>query len=211
MKKDLDPVLAQTGRPTAQTPSVHSAMSQDCPHPTSIQDFQGLSAYREGVESLLKLRSSARISNSIPAHAAILFEKFFEHAKDHVRIFCECLDAKVFGDQFVVEQAKWALANRNVRISVITQKEPEPSDFLDLLQNAPSNVTFVQAAGHAKDLPMNFAVMDDEAVRVEPNRGRCEATAVMNIPDYAAQLVKYFDRIMLMERTARSKGMPVAA
>src|SRR5437899_3306544 len=65
--------------------------------------------YREAVETLLRLASGKVISNSLPSHAAILYEVFFKHAKNQIRIFCRNLADEVFGRQTVVDAAADAL------------------------------------------------------------------------------------------------------
>ncbi len=164
-------------------------------------ELQTMSNYRDSVDTLLRLRSTAPISNSIPAHAAILFEKFFEYARTQVRIFSYELNPEVFGGTAVVEMARWAVGKHNVRVSVITQREPKPSDFLTFLQSGELGVSLTLArTSQATDLSDNFAVMDDAAVRVETDRVKCKATAVMNNPDLARSWAKFFDKILLTER-----------
>lgn len=183
---DTDPKVPASAKPTGQT--VHAA-------PSSTVRAVDLVRYREAVETLMQVRSGTPISNGLPAHAAILFEKFLKHAKEHVRIFCKNLSAEVFDDKDLIEQAKWALL-RNVKISVITQEEPEKSAFRDLLLNSASNSTLLRATGSAEDIDLNFAVMDQEAVRVEPDRKAVKAQAIMSIPHYASDLVRAFDQMV---------------
>lgn len=173
-------------------------------------NIESLSNYREGVETLMRLQSNAPISNSIPAHAAILIEKFFEHSQDHVRIFCTRLSPEVFGNAFVVDQARRAVEKRDVCVSVITQTPPKPSAFLEFLRSGKPGVKLVVAhTPRVQQLPTNFAVMDGSAVRVETDREKCEATAVMNAPEVANSWVKYFDRMMLTEESKHPTGVEV--
>lgn len=171
--------------------------------PIDTETARDLVRYREGVETLLNLRSDKPISNSEPAHAAILFEVFFRHAKDHVRIFCNKLSNAVFDNAALVHEALGAI-KRGVKISVMVQQDnPEPSAFLSALGEAGINV--LRASDGAKDSLYNFAVMDTTSVRIEPDRREWKAQARMFVPDLARSLAKTFDTLAL------SKAIPLSA
>jgi hypothetical protein len=166
-----------------------------CLTPASVlpksEELQDLVRYREGVEMLMKLASDKSISNSEPAHAAILFEIFFKYASDHVRIFCNKLSRAVFNDSALVREAGWAL-KRGVKVSVMVQQEHvEESAFLELLTKG--KVPVLRASEPAKLSTYNFAVMDDRSVRLEIDRTKCEAQARMHTPDLATALARRFD------------------
>jgi hypothetical protein len=159
------------------------------------QQVQDLVQYKEGVETLLKLCSDKPIPNSEPEHAAILYEVFFEHAKEHVRIFCNKLSKNVFNTPALVHQASLAL-KRNVQISVMVQQDQtEQSSFSELLKTA--GVPILQAPASTRNTTFNFATMDTRSVRIEPNRDKCEAQARMHAPALAAAWVKVFDSLVL--------------
>jgi hypothetical protein len=156
--------------------------------------------YREGVETLMRLKSASPISNGEPAHAAILFEIFFKNAENHVRIFCQRLSQRVFGSASLIEAAKWAL-DRGTKISVIYQKEmPEHGQLLEELRKSGSVV--VRAPEEARGWELNFATMDDQAYRIERDREECKAQAVMNDPDMSKKLVRKFDELVLETKLA---------
>jgi len=183
-------------------PNAEQIAAAACAEKDAAISAAELIRYREAVETLFAIRSSKAISNGMPAHASVLFESFFKHAKEHVRIFCEKLRAEVFGNECLIREAKWALT-RNVRITVITQEEPEPSSFLDLLtdQNA-GNRCLLRATGEMAKFKTNFTVMDSEALRIEPDNGDVKAMAVMHAPEYAAQWVRFFDQIAITLKLA---------
>jgi hypothetical protein len=168
--------------------------------PIDSEKALGLVRYREGVETLLNLRSDKPISNSEPAHAAILFEVFFKHAKDHVRIFCNKLSSEVFDNPDLVREAHEAITKRSVKVSVLVQQsEPEESNFLAMLRNA--GITISHASAGVKESLFNFAVMDTIAVRIEPDRSVRKAQARMYVPQLAATLAKTFDMLALAKAT----------
>jgi hypothetical protein len=156
-----------------------------------------LKDYRDGVRKLFELNSPKIISNSMPGHAAILFEAFFDYAQDHVLILCRHLNAEVFDREFVVDAAKRAL-NRNVLVSILTQEEPQAKRFVDAIE--PLKLTKKYSLERAatekgQSLPFNFAVMDERAFRFEGDRGEVQAEASMNCPQVATRLVKMFEEL----------------
>src|SRR5438105_3703709 len=99
-----------------------------------MSDNVDLVSYREAVEALMRLQSGEVIANSIPLHAAIIFEVFFKHAKDHVRIFCKNLNNQVFGKDFVVNSAREAVL-RGVQIWILIQdSQPQDGPFMNLIE-----------------------------------------------------------------------------
>lgn len=159
----------------------------------SAAQMDELETYREGVETLLLLGSNRAISNGEPAHAAVIFEMFFKHAKERVAIFCKNLNRAVFDNDALTHQAAWALT-RGVMIDVIVQDEnPDKSAFSDLLEKAKVKVR--RAIGAAKSSPFNFAVMDKRAIRIESDRKKCEARAWMNAPETASTLSRSFEHL----------------
>jgi hypothetical protein len=177
------------------------------PKPETIfepEKVKELIRYREGVETLLKLRSAAPISNGEPAHAAILLEVFFRNAKDHVRIFCNKLSNEVFSNKELVKEVQDAINNRDVRISIIVQRdEPEQSETLKVLRDA--GALILRASDAMIDTLFNFAVMDRVAVRVEPNpKIEWKAQARMYDPELATKLIQKFE-------FALSQAVPLTA
>ncbi len=167
-----------------------------------VETANDTAQYRISVENLMISGSSLAVSNSLPAHAAILFEEFFKHAKKRVRILTWKLAVAVFGDPDLCREAEDAL-KRGVRITVITQMAPEASPFLSLLRKFKERVEFIEAQINSSPFAqsvcgwdLNFAVMDERAYRVEPDRALGKAQAVMNNPSYAAGLNEFFKRVV---------------
>ncbi|NJL31606.1 MAG: hypothetical protein HC898_08235 [Phycisphaerales bacterium] len=82
--------------------------------------------YEEIVRKMSELDSDEFISNSQPAHAAILYRIMFERAKHKISIFCHNLNAVVFDP--LAEHIK-PVVDRGVRISIIVQETPESKIF----------------------------------------------------------------------------------
>lgn len=158
--------------------------------------------YREGIEISMRLGLDKPISNIEPAHVVVLFELFFKHARDHVRIFSARLRNAIFSDPALLREAECAL-RRGVRISVLHQAlVPDDCPFLDLLMKAGMHVSCVTPQAEA-DMEMNFVVMDTRSIRIERDRANCEAQARMHAPKMAASLSRYFDSLVSKRTTGR--------
>jgi hypothetical protein len=155
-------------------------------------------SYREAVETLLRLRSDKTISNSMPSHAAVLFEVFLKRAQQQVRVFCRNLSNEVWGNPAVVEAAKNAL-QRGINLSILIQEDsPDSGPFAELLNDnrTDPHLRFYTMEGeNLRNAPVNFAVMDETAFRFEKDRKECKAFAVMFSPNLASSLSRQFDAI----------------
>jgi len=157
--------------------------------------------YSQLVESLFKTDSTELISNGAPLHAAILYEKFFQHAKASVVIFCKKLASEVFTEPLILSQAERALA-RGVSIRVVTQDEEVDknifSEWIKEKANTDERVSCLSGQHVAKirDIEANFTVMDGRAYRLEKERGEIKATACVNDPVLAEKLTAIFEKIV---------------
>ncbi len=176
-----------------------------------------IDTYRECVEHLMSARSSKLVSNGMPQHAAVLFEVFFKHAAQSVKIFCHHLDRDVFDQPRVIEAAADAL-KRGVALDIMVQKTPESIEFierlsaldekesmrLELMPNA-SEISPIIAA-----LPQNFAIMDNRAYRLERNSKEMKATASMNSSELAGGLANLFNLLRANYVTSQKQRSSVA-
>jgi hypothetical protein len=80
---------------------------------------------------------------------------------------------------------------------MIQDDEPDGNDFVELLKRSNSGAAILRAPEAARTSRANFAVMDDRAYRIEPNRDDCKAQAVMYAPPIAKQLARRFDQLVL--------------
>lgn len=148
--------------------------------------------YRDAVISLIEMDSDKVILNGKPEHAAVLYECFFKHAKDEILIFCETLSNEVFGRNEVVQEARAAL-ERNVSISIISKKDPEPGDFNKFILESTGN-TFLQYKTRTElcAIKSDFAVVDKKRYRFEEDSSQTRAIACMNSPAFANKLADVF-------------------
>lgn len=171
--------------------------------------------YKQNIENLMLTRSSARISNEMPQHAAALLACFFRHATSDIKIFCNTLRRQVY-DAPDVLSAMLSATRRGVSIQVLVRHEPETgsefyAQFSEMAQSQPNKFWLQVNAGAKSKLveeqSENFAVMDQRALRweIDPD---CIAVACMNLPVLALTLSKVFDRLYA---SARQEVTPMAS
>ena len=152
--------------------------------------------YRESLERLFEQNSTAEITNSSAAHAAIVYEEFFRHSQDYVHIFCECLKKDVFDNDKVLTEAKNAI-DRGVEVKCLVQGSPEASEFKKLFDSGnpkknPKTVIKTEIEGNK---PFNFIVMDNKAIRFESEKDKISARVYVNNPEIAKILEKCFKKL----------------
>lgn len=162
--------------------------------------------YRLGIEALFDTKSDDVISNGTPDHAALLFELFFRKAKERVAIFCRNLAQDVFGRDFVIEAARDALV-RGVRIQILVQDEQPQSQAFSALSAQFQKLAITHArSSKVREIGSNFAVMDSVALRFEPKRDQCVASACMYAPVRAVELLTSFNQLRMMDSNSVATG-----
>jgi hypothetical protein len=152
--------------------------------------------YRKLVEKLASSKAEEVFSNGQSAHAAIIFETFFRHAKQRVNIFCRNLASDVFSLPQVAQTLEMALL-RGVKVKFISQERPGAVDLADKIEGwsksgLPVQLVVAPEGSDASKVKANFAVMDQRAFRFEIDREEPKAFASMNQPQSAKQLDDVF-------------------
>ena len=156
--------------------------------------------YRNAFERLWDDKSSQIISNGKSDHASALLSVFLTKAEKRVVIFCKELNKSVYDDECVLSALEQAISNQ-VELIVYVQNNPEPdSKFAARLTAAsllPNNrITFQKELPESvRNLPMNFAYVDERAYRFEQNNGTMEAVASANNPTTVSLLKQLFTRL----------------
>lgn len=157
-----------------------------------------LDIYRAAVERLAESRSPEVFRNGQPEHAAIIFETFLKFAKTRVVIFCEKLCKEVFARDSISTAIEAAI-RKGVQVDIIAQEQPESDELVRHIEKWKSDsrlkISFVQARPPISDMEANFATMDGEAYRFEPERSHMIAHASMFNPRLASSLENVFFRL----------------
>lgn len=157
--------------------------------------------YRRIIRAGFDYKLTRLIDNGMPEHAAVLYEQFFLHSKDIVRMFCKNLSKEVFDFPFVADAGRRAIKN-GVTLDILLQDEkPEPSYFSMLLED--HNINYLQVPeGDLRTRKINFSVMDRQAFRYERDNVHLTAQACAYDMNRASELADKFDFYK-----ARTKGI----
>jgi hypothetical protein len=139
--------------------------------------------YRSAFERLWNEKSSAQFSNAKAEHAADILSVFFARAEQRVNIFCHNLSRTVYDDPAVVS----AFANaalRGVLVEIIVQQTvDEGSEFFKVYKELKQGKAGACVNIHqnivspVKELPYNFAYVDNHAYRFETDHSVPKAVA----------------------------------
>lgn len=177
--------------------------------PDQISTAQGnptdktIEEYKQFITSLMEEKSAIVVENSSAAHAAALYELFFDRARSSVLIFCKNLAQNVFENVSVISAIRRATKARQIEVRIIVQEEkPESKSLLDL-SSEPDGLKLRLA--HEKDsrLEYNFCVKDQESYRFEKKKDYMSAFAKMYHPEEGQTLYNHFSDLW-----ARSQPLP---
>lgn len=132
--------------------------------------------YRSAFERMWDAKSADQISNGKAEHAAAVLAVFFSKAEQRVNVFCRNLSRAVYDDPAVLSAFTNA-ARKGVLVEIIVQERVEDgSAFLKLYNEMKETKATVSVHLHEdiseksiRDLPYNFAYVDNRAYRFEEN------------------------------------------
>jgi hypothetical protein len=136
--------------------------------------------YREKVDRLIRSRTGEPILNGSIDHAAILVERMFAHANIRMWILSEGLNARVYGRNTNIEQAKLFLSNpqHEVRVLIETSSEELRDNPFTKAFGRYENVHIRRVPSeYQADYEYHFALVDDYGYRFEGDKHRREAVA----------------------------------
>src|SRR3546814_602454 len=125
-----------------------------------------LEAYRKRVEKLARERDGEPIFNGSLDHAAIIVETMFAHARDSISILSGKMNARVYGREEVLEQARLFLVDPTHKARILLD-DSDPSSlkehpfFKEFGDNENLEVKFVREDFRA-EYDFHFLVMDGE-------------------------------------------------
>lgn len=141
------------------------------------------------------------IFNNSMEHAAVLAERLFASAQDTVCILSGELNARVFGSEEVVEQARLFLAEPSHTLRVLVEdsskeiREGNPF-FEEFFNNPKSNVEFGMVPEDDQDrYDFHMIVADEKCYRFEKNKREPVAVAAFGETAGAETLQAAFDQI----------------
>lgn len=151
--------------------------------------------YKDGIEGLYDSNSDTVVGNSIPEHAALLYELFFNKAKKNIRIYCKNLCQRIFDKDSVINAFKDAV-ERKVNIEImITEDKPESQRFPSVLEQLNIKLNCGMPCAMVNNHPINFCVVDERAYRYEEKNSECKAVACFKDSQIASTLIELFEKI----------------
>ncbi len=156
--------------------------------------------YKKGITLLMEARSGKPVSNRMPQHAAVLYEVFFEHAREEVVAFSENLDSRVFQESNVRNALVKALV-RGVRVRILVQEAPETNSLSEICESMALSID--KASDDDANVAYNFCVKDRESYRFEKDRNTTEAFAKMYQPEEAKRLYDHFEGLWKNRRIVK--------
>ena len=157
-------------------------------------------SYQEAVKKLLEERSTLVFSNGMYIHAQAIYAEFLNYAKSTFNLVCTCLSATVFDSKEIATALRNAI-DRGVKVNIITERQPEQSATLEIIQsflgteNSPSIYTSAQAEQEQK-FPYNFCTIDSRAYRFEEDPDKINAIVCANDRDFASKLDSLFNGLI---------------
>ena len=139
-----------------------------------------LDDYRRAVCEMLAAEEFRRIENSSPKHAAIIIEEMIGHAQHSFCAVAQTLNPVVWSPR-VIAALSSAMA-KGVTVSLLVVAAGD----LAHLNTLPAEVrSHVRRAERPDVIGINFAVMDDKAVRIEHDVANDRASFCVNEDELA--------------------------
>lgn len=149
-----------------------------------------LDEYRQAVCAMLEASEFRRIENSSPKHAAIIIEEMIGHAKHSFCAVAQRMNPVVWSPS-VINALSSAMA-RGVAVSLLVVAAGD----LAHLDSIPAELrSRVRRAERPDVIGINFAVMDDKAVRIEHDVANDRATFCVNEDELAHLAQAKFDAL----------------
>ena len=157
-----------------------------------------MNGYSKKVKDLFDKQSSEIIANSSVEHATVLYQEMFKHAQRQINILCKNISPEVFDSPDVLNAVDYLDKNK-VCLNIAFQDEtPKASKFLKKILESDNIKVSIFRVGQLlveQRTSANFATMDDQAYRFEPDREYCRAIASANDKDFVSRLNNFFEKM----------------
>ena len=150
-----------------------------------------LDDYRQAVCAMLEANEFRRIENSSPKHAAIIIEEMIGHAKHSFCAVAQRMNPDVWSP-CVIDALTKAVKGGSVAVSLLVVT-PEALTHLEGID--PELRSHIRRAERPDVININFAVMDDKAVRIEHDVANDRATFCVNEAELASLAKAKFDAL----------------
>lgn len=155
-----------------------------------------MNSYKALVNKYFDEKSDLVISNRDASHAAVLVSTLFNRAEKNVLLLCEELNGDFYDSPLIMSSILEAI-DRNVEVKILVQRPPKANKLLDALKAREGDnrveIRVCAPGSEGAELPVNFAVMDSQAYRVETDIHAAKAFACANDLETAKVMVDRFN------------------
>lgn len=157
-----------------------------------------LPEYREFVRSLASKRDGEPIYNASVMHASIVIESLFANAERRVDVLSGILNARVYGRESVIEEAKLflALSAKNKLRIILEQDSPEDRTIHPFFKASASmpNIELRVAPQKVQDTyGFHFVLVDNDSYRFESDKSKPSAIAAFGHKEGAENLNEIYE------------------
>lgn len=166
----------------------------------SLKDF------RARVRKVARERKGEPVFNGSTEHASVIVEAVFAQADDHVHILSEKMNARVYGPEPVIEEARLFMAEASHKVKVLLEDANEDDlrdhPFFDEFGKMANLEVRVVPETLQQRYPFHFLVMDGDSYRFEADKRQHVAVAAFGEEEGARNLENVY-------RTIWEKSRPV--
>jgi hypothetical protein len=160
--------------------------------------------YRSQIDRAIREMSGETILNGSHAHASIIIERMFAHARECVSILTRQFDPRIYGTSDTIEQARLFLGQPDRRCRIIVEEFDQASferhpfvvQLLPYLQDG--NLQIIRLKDSlAPIINVNYSIMDDAGFRFEEDKKQAVAFAAFGTgtEKFVKNLRKLFDTL----------------
>ncbi len=170
---------------------------------SALEEFENkiFESYKEVVGEKAKNKDKEIVSNGSVAHAQVVIENLFLHAKKQINIFSGQL-ANVYESDAILANVGEFLKKNNSKLKILLQdtekggKKIRENAFIKLCKEFPKGKCEIKiATEYDKKRKNHFITVDSRAYRFEPNKKEKKAIACFNDKDFTGRIDEVFKKI----------------
>ena len=165
--------------------------------PEAAKIYMNLTEYRQFVRSLASKRDGEPIYNASVEHASVVVESLFANADSQVDVLSGVFNARVYGRDPVIEEAKLFLgSSAKNRLRIILEEDSPEDRTIHPFFKACSELPNIELRIVPQDLQelygFHFVLVDDDSYRFESDKTKPSAVAAFGHKEGAANLASIY-------------------
>lgn len=151
--------------------------------------------FRSMVKMLIEIESHTIVGNSSPAHAKVLLEEMFKHAKETAYVYCGKISNEVWGGDAVANAVRTAI-EKGVTVRFIVQHPEQVPQDSAVKRILDEHKIQIHSSPKFGNIASHFAVFDGKMYRFENDDTAKTAKACMNSVDLGAKLKSLAEQML---------------